>query len=100
MATIFRENTSEISTDLKNSSDDVPIEGATVTATLKDSEGVDVSGAVNISMPEQEAGTYTGELSAGLSLPDKVYFLTILGIETGGEQIKTVVTCNVKDRRS
>lgn len=100
MATIFRLNTTEISTDLKDSDDEDPVVGATVTATLRDSEGVDVVGAIDVAMPEQDPGTYAGELSAGLDLPDKVYFLTITGTAIGGQIIVTVVTLNVKDRRS
>lgn len=99
MATIFRLNTTEISTDLTDN-DDEPVIGATVMATLRDDEGTDVTGAVDVAMPEQDPGTYAGELSAGLDLPDKIYFLTITGTATGGQKIVTVVNCNVKDRRS
>ena len=99
MAEIFRLNTTEIIEKLTDG-DGEPITGATVTATLKDDLGNDVTGAVDVAMPEQDPGSYEGELSAGLDLPDKIYFLTIIGTATGGQISHTVVNCNVKDRRS
>lgn len=99
MATLFRDNPNTLEVKLENLDGTVKT-GATVTATLKDEDGVDVPGAVDLPMPEGDPGTYSVEISSTISTPDRQYFLEITGDDGGTPLVFETLNVKAVNRKS
>ena len=91
MSNIYLNNDNLLSVEnLKNAATDVYINDATVTATLKDKLGANVTGQswpLTMTFVSSSNGTYRGTLEDGLSLTEGESYTAEITADAGSDQI-------------